>query len=675
MKVTAKLGVKAVTIILATTAIYFQDLAIVANEAIRSELMSHILAIPLLLIYIVYRKRKMLRATIPFETSNPIQKPTYTYEIVGALLCLLAFLLYWHGSYTFHPLEYHMVSLPLFVAGCILILLNTETLKVLAFPIAFLLFLTPPPLEILHAAGTILSSLSSEAAYQSLKAIGLPVTLATQYGTPIITLTKPDTAPLAFAIDIACAGIYSLMGFTIFATFVAYIARGAAWKKATIFLTGFPLIYVMNIIRIVIIVLIGYQYGMETAMEAFHLLGGWALILIGTLILLSLSEKIWKIQVFTTKSKAEPCPNCSQSQQKKQNFCPACGKLLKYVDIKISKRDMFKIAALLLSASLLTTIQAPVFALTEGPAEVIIQSPGGEQTTAQILPEIKGYVLEFVYRDKEFEEIAQQDATLTYAYTPPGRPQATIWVLLEIAESRSALHPWEVCLITYPQELGRQPEATQLDLRDVQLLQNPPIIGRFFAFKRIRSNITEVVLYWYENALFNTGSGYEQKYAKISLVAYANNPEDIPQTEELLLPVGEALIEHWEPIKSWSRVFLTIAQHGAALIIITTTLLAFALAFQAMKNQKEKKSNLNVYKKLALEEEKLILRAAHQAAQEDKATGNAIASHYQKLAGKPIVLELLLKKLNDAEEAGLTKRGIVSREDEPFLVWKTQMPL
>ena len=96
---TIALSIKAFAILLATTAIFYQDLAIVANEALKNELMSYILAIPFLIIYLLYRKRKMLRTTIQFETTNPTRKPTYTREIVGALLCLTAsssntFLLY-----------------------------------------------------------------------------------------------------------------------------------------------------------------------------------------------------------------------------------------------------------------------------------------------------------------------------------------------------------------------------------------------------------------------------------------------------------------------------------------------------------------------------------------------------------------------------------------------------
>ena len=665
------LSVKAATVLVVTLAIYRQDLAIIGNEAIRSELTSYMLAIPFLLTYLIYRKRKMLNAVIPFETST-LRRSVLIHEIIGATLCLLAFLLYWHGSYTFHPLEYHIASLPLFVAGCTLITFNTQTLKALAFPIAFLFFLTPPPLETIYAAGATLSTLNSEAAYHILKAISLPVSLENQYGTPVIVLQKPEGL-LSFAIDIACAGVYSLIGFTIFSVFAAYIARGPAWKKATLFLAGFPLIYALNITRIIIIVLIGSQYGMETAMQAFHLLGGWVLIFLGTLILLTLSEKIFKTQLFTKKPKTTPCNHCSQNPAIKQHFCPACGKLLTSVKIRLSKRDITKIFVLIISAILIANLQVPVFALTEGPTKVTLQTPSGEQTTTQILPEIQGYATKFIYRDKKFEEIAKQDASLTYAYLPTDETKTPVWVTIEIAKTRSSLHLWEICLITHREKKGYPPVATQLDLRDVQLLENPPITARYFAFQDIKTNLTQVVLYWYENAFFNTGSSQEQEHVKISLIAFAENPEDIPIIEDGLLPFGKAIASYWQPIKTWSQIALVIAQNGNILIMITTMALLGIVMIQVIKNQKEKESNLKVYNKLA-SEEKLILQAVHQATQKAKPTGKAIASSYQKLAKKPIQLSLLIEKLIAAEEAGLVKTHVISQDDEPVLIWKNHVP-
>ena len=667
------LGLKFAIIIVAALAIFYQDLAIIANDALQSEFMSHIITIPFFFSYLIYRKRKMIRASIPFEPS-PSRRKIFPYkEIVGTLLFLIAFLTYWYGSYTFTPLEFHMFAFPIFVTACTLIMFNTQTLRQLAFPILFLFFLTPPPLEIVYSAGATLSTFSSQAAYNILKTLGLPVSLTTHYGNPAIILQKTGGQPLTFAVDIACSGMYSLIGFLIFAIFIAYIARTSLWKKATIFLTGFPLIYALNILRITTIVLIGNYAGMELATQTFHLLGGWFLIFIGTLLLLIISEKLFKIQLFTTKSKPASCNYCNQNPQNRQHFCPACGKLLNPPNIKLSKRDLSKIAILTISAILIINLQVPVFALTEGPAEVTIQTLGSEQTITQILPEIPGYTTSFIFRDKEFEEISQQDASLTYACIPTDKSETTIWITIEIAKTRSPLHPWEVCLLTWPLAQGYQPQVKQLSLRDVQLLQNPPITARYFAFQDTKTNLTQVILYWYENALFNTGSNPEQKHVKISLITFTNNSEDIHSIEDQLLPFGKAIANYWQPIKTWSQIALLISQNGIILITITIVLLATILSYQAIKNQGEKKSNLRFYNKLALHEEKLILQAAHEASKKEKPTANAIASHYQKLTGKPIELKLLLEKLNQAEKAGLIKRDITSQEDEPILTWKSQI--
>jgi len=670
---TIALTIKATALILTALAIYYQDLIIIVNDALQNELTSYILVIPFLLIYLMYRKRKMLRAVIPFETSYTIKKPTHINEIAGALLCLLAFLLYWHGSYTFTPLEYHMISLSFFVAGLILIIFNTKTLRVAAFLIVFLLFLTPPPLQIVSQVGAILSTAASEASYNVLRALGLPVTLATQYEAPLIILNKPESPPFTFSIETSCSGIYSLIGFTIFAVFVAYIARGTTWKKTTIFLVGFPLIYALNIFRIIIIVLIGYQYGAETATQTFHLLGGWVLIFIGTFILLFLSEKIWKIQIFTPNTKAASCPNCNPNTKNKEPFCQACGRLLHHINISISKRDLAKTATLLISALLILILQVPVFALTEGPAQVLIQSPGGEQATAtQIFPQIPDYNLSFVYRDKKFEEIAPRDAALVYAYTPINEVEKTVVVSLEVGSSKKVWHSWESSVILWPQKFGLPPRAIQMDLRDVQLLQNPPIIGRFFAFQQTNSNMTQVVLYWYENAIFRLGTTSEQKYVKISLINFTSNPESIYQIEEQLLPFGLAIANYWQPIKTWSQIALILSKNGTLLMTIPTTFLAIILIVHAVQKQKKKKSNRKIYEKLA-SEEKVILQVVHQASHRDKPTASTIASLYQEFTGKSIELGTLREKLIEAEKVGLVKREITNQQDEPILTWKSHV--
>ncbi|TRZ53362.1 MAG: exosortase/archaeosortase family protein [Dehalococcoidia bacterium] len=236
------LTIKSATIILVTFIIFFQDLRIIFNNALQSESTNYLLAIPLIVTYLIYRKRKMIRAVISFEKIGDTKRLRHIPTIAGILLSTTAILIYWGGSYTFTPLEYHLLALPLLVAGLTLILFNIQTIRQLAFPIAFLLFLITPPSNILYSFGSTLSILSSEASHSIIKALGIPSTLVNQIGKPIIIeITKATGTTMAFAVDIACSGIYSLLAFLIFIVLILYIIRDKPWKKLVLFSMGFQI--------------------------------------------------------------------------------------------------------------------------------------------------------------------------------------------------------------------------------------------------------------------------------------------------------------------------------------------------------------------------------------------------------------------------------------------------
>ncbi|HEX7482490.1 MAG TPA: archaeosortase/exosortase family protein, partial [Candidatus Bathyarchaeia archaeon] len=157
-------AIKSLFIVAVVVAFFLQDLNLVFQNALSDEATYHILAIPVLFGYLLYRKRAIVSATLKQEdaTASSFFAKNFT-VLVGVLLCATAVLAYWFGSYTFTPIEYHMLTLPVLTAGLILILFNVQTLKQLAFPVAFLFFLTPPPTEILYSVGSTLSDLSAHA--------------------------------------------------------------------------------------------------------------------------------------------------------------------------------------------------------------------------------------------------------------------------------------------------------------------------------------------------------------------------------------------------------------------------------------------------------------------------------------------------------------------------------
>jgi len=668
---TLTVAVKIAIVVITTVIVFFQDLAIIFNDALQNETTSYILAVPFLLTYLIYRKRKMIKAAIPLPSAKLFKKVPLN-EITGAFLFLASFLLYWYGSYTFTPLEYHIFALPIYASACTLILFNTQTLRQLLFPIAFLFLLIPPPEEITFNLGAMLSIISSELAYHLLNIFGFPVSLGAEYGTPVISMTQQDGTAISLAVDIACSGIYSQIGFLIFALFIAYIIRDKTWKKATVFLLGFPLIYLLNVLRITTIGIIGYYYGEELALNVFHLFGGWILIFFGTLVLLATSENLFKIQILAKQT--EKCPECNRTSATENSFCFGCGRIKKIHFNRINKEDIAKITGLILSVILILYIQTPVFALKEGPAEIIVQTAKGEQVSTEILPQIPGYSLRFMYRDERFEQIAKQDASLVYAYSPYNETKEVVWATLEIASTTSSLHRWETCLITYRLRQGWQPKVNQIELRDVQLLENPPIIGRYFIFRYISTNLTQAVLYWYETSTFKVNATAEQKHVKISLIVYPDSQEDLPEVKNQLLTIATEIASYWQPIKTWSQIALLISQNGDKLITATMAFLGVILILYNLEKRKERKQNTIAYQKLS-KTNKQIIDAAHQTEKNMLPTLNNISKTYNNMTWQTVDKEKLMQELTEAEKIGIIKKDIANRRDEPVQIWRTEYSL
>jgi exosortase len=653
----------AVLITVVILVIYGRDLEILANEALQNEVLSHIIMIPFFVGFLVYLKRDMVKASLALEKYQRQTKAKYVDELIGVSLCLVAFLIYWYGSYTFYPLEYHLLSLPILIMGITLILFNLKTLIILIFPILFILFLIPPPTEIMYTAGGFLGNFNTQAAYTMLKTLDLPVTLSTAYGSPTIMLTTSTGQPASFTIDVPCSGIYTLIAFIMFATFLAFIALAPVYKKLTIFIIGFFVFEILNIFRITAIISAAYWLGEEIAMNIFHTAAGLILIFAGMLLTLFSSEKFLNIQIFLTTKEQLSCPKCKLSQEA---FCSNCGKFLNPLKKKISQKFWMKLFLLLLGCSIVAlSINAPTFAIAQGPIEVT----SSWENATNVFPEISNYQLKFLYRDINYERIARQDASLTYAYFPANFSNPVVYVLVGVASSISNLHSWEVCLITWQTGQGQYPLVSVLDSRDMQLLQDIPIIARYLVFKNPQ-NYTQVTLYWYEKATFKTGITVQQKYVRISLIILTQNSTSYQQFENVLLNFGQTIASYWEPLKIQSLISLGVpAQQlllalSIAFVIITKTA-------QYSAEWRKRTNNLKIFNNYASPEDKLLLQTIQNLAKEKKAIRtNDINMAVKRKMEKSMKLDALLSRLNHLEEYGLIKKDVTHVKNTPMLVWK-----
>ncbi len=647
-------------------AIYWQDLQTLFDEALHSEEVSHIIAVPFLVSYIVYRKRHFIEASLTLDRYKSHKKLVSASDIVGISLCLTAFLLYWFGSYTFFPLEYHVLSLIVFIAGTVLFLANVKTLLALAFPILFLAFLVLPPSSLVYSGGALLADVNTQGSYTVLRAIGMPVSLSYKYGAPVIALNVSSNL-MEFAVFQASSGVYSLIAFSMFAAFLVYIIQGPLIRRGALFLIGIFILPILNIIRISIIVTAAFWLGEETAMNVFHTATGWILIFGGMLLLLLAGEKLLHIRIFSQPEPPLTRHDCEKSPRSDRPFCMNCGAFIEPSQLKISKGFWAKAIALLIATYLVAvSFQAPSFAFSPS----LTFTSASTQENMNVFPEMPEYNLQFLYRDVQYEKIAHQDANFVYAYFPSQNTSALpVYLIVAVATSVSNLHNWEVSLIAWQTSQGLQPLVTLLDSKDVQLTENPRIIARYIAFQH-PSNYTYVALYWYQRALFNTGSTVEPRYIRVNLLVLTKNPEDSSQILTSLEAIGQRIALYWEPMRVQSLFSLAVPLQQ----LLLASSVAAALVIQGSQyalDQKRRDTNTRIFAKFAPPDEKLLLQAVKETSQKTReTTTHAIASNIRRYSNRSMKLSKLDAILLELERSGMIEAEVVDLQGHPKLVWK-----
>ena len=646
--------------------VYGNDFWILTNEAFQSDALSHILLIPFLVGFLFYLKKDVVKAALTLDKRNKQASIKYFNEIVGIILCLVAFLVYWYGSQTFYPLEYHILSLPIFVSGVIIFLLNARSLIALIFPILFLLFLVPLPSTFLYTIGGGLANFNTQVSYGLLKIAGLPLELSFSYGAPTILLSTAAGQPVNFAVDVACSGIYSLVAFTMFATFLAFLAKTSIFKKLLLFVLGFVAFVALNIVRITSIIVVAYSFG-EAAALVLHSFAGMVLIFMGMLLILVFSDKVLKINMVLKPESQPPCTKCKRKNNL-TNFCQNCGRFIGKSSTLVSKTLFVKLLLLLFGCSIVVlSISAPTFATAQNSIE--LESTGSSQYSTNVFPEIPDYTLVFLYRDNEYEEIANQDISLVYGYFPSNISERVIYAVIGVSNSISNLHNWEVCFVTYQTAQGQSPMVDVHDSRDVQLLEDPTLIAKYFVFDS-PDGYTQVTLYWYEKATFKTGLTVEQKYVRISLILLTENSLEYPQLEEELLSTGQVIAAAWEPLKNQSLISLGVPAQQA-LLGVSIAFLAVTLTTKYFSEKRRASNNMKLFNNFASHKEKLVLQTMLDLSKEKQhITTDDILKNVRKKPGcRSISFKKVLDALNVLDEYGLVRRAVVSVGNSPVLVW------
>ena len=270
------------------------------------------------------------------------------------------------------------------------------------------------------------------------------------------------------------------MGFTLFALFVAYIARGNILRKTTLFVLGYPILLLLNIARLIIIIGAANYWGL-VAFDIFHFTSGIILVFLATLLLLVVGDKVFKLQFFSISLKAEPCPYCRQEFGLEHSFCLNCGRFLNGMRSTFSRRSIIPSLMIALAIIVFMSSLTPAVAAAQTPASVDLANLT-PQNALSLLPQIHGWNLSFVFRDTQVQEILDQNAALEYEYASLNSSTGTAQIIATVQIS-SSIHTPEDSLVQQPLLHGQSPVQV-LEDKDVQLLVNPPLAGRMFIYQQ-----------------------------------------------------------------------------------------------------------------------------------------------------------------------------------------------
>ena len=163
------------------------------------------------------------------------------------------------------------------IAGSILLLAGWPTLRILAFPIGFLLFAVPMPDWAIESVTVPLKVFVSDQVTRVLYAAGYPVA---QNGVMIMI------GNYQVLVKDACSGMNSIFALSAIGIFYAYAFRWQSKLRSLILLAAIvPITIAANFLRVIALVLIAYYGGVDKLEGVLHDLTGIGLFVVALLLL------------------------------------------------------------------------------------------------------------------------------------------------------------------------------------------------------------------------------------------------------------------------------------------------------------------------------------------------------------------------------------------------------
>jgi exosortase len=199
----------------------------------------HGFLVPMFAAYILWRERSR-RRKVPIQSSN-----------WGLLIMLLAIGLLILGTLGAEHFTAR-ISMLLLISGIIVLLVGWHALRLVAFPIGYLIFMIPLPAIIYYQLTFPLQLLASRLGANGLIAIGVPtVREGNLLILPNVTLEVVE----------ACSGVRSLLSLLAAVVGYVYLAEPSTWKRCVLVAATVPIVIVSNGFRLVATGVLSFYFG------------------------------------------------------------------------------------------------------------------------------------------------------------------------------------------------------------------------------------------------------------------------------------------------------------------------------------------------------------------------------------------------------------------------------
>jgi exosortase B len=218
-------------------------------------------------LWLLYGQRHAL-AALPVQPDKTLGT---TLLVVGVLMYALGRT---QGMLVFEVLSQHLV-----VIGLLLLFLGWRAVRLIWFPLFFLLFIVPLPSSVVGSLTAPLKAAVSAVAATLLYSLGYPVARA---GVML------SVGHYQLLVADACAGLNSM--FTLEALGLLYMnlmRYTSAARNVTLAVLIIPISFAANVIRVLILVLVTYHFGDAAGQGFIHGFAGMVLFIVGLLLILA----------------------------------------------------------------------------------------------------------------------------------------------------------------------------------------------------------------------------------------------------------------------------------------------------------------------------------------------------------------------------------------------------